>query len=390
MYHLPWHTARKVMLSIIKKLIELSAMDKNYIWTGLLILLAFVGPVHLEAQTCSGQLKINQIQVIGSHNSYKKAIDPRIYTYFAKQDTAFYRSLLQVQYEHIPPVAQLDLGLRNLEIDAYADPKGGKFSTPKIREMIPDLPTIDAKHAMDKPGFKVIHIPDIDYNSWYGGLEDCLLDLRRWSDENPEHAVVFVTFEAKDGKSTYSDAISFNEKLLNELDSLLLSTLGVDKLILPDDVRGNYPTLREAVEDGQWPTVREAAGKFLFILDDKARKRSLYIQNHPSLIGRVMFVNAEPQSPEAATFILNDPYREEIVKYVKEGYIVRTRADSETMEARNNDFSRFEKAKESGAQIITTDYYYKSNFFESNYFVRFGPNDYSRPNPVNIVKQNES
>jgi hypothetical protein len=66
---------------------------------------------------------------------------------------------------------------------------------------------------------------------------------------------------------------------------------------------------------------------------------------------------------------------------VKKGYMVRTRADSDTREARANDKSSFVAACASGAQIITTDYYYKSKFFTSDYVVSFENNTYIRKNP---------
>jgi len=63
---------------------------------------------------------------------------------------------------------------------------------------------------------------------------------------------------------------------------------------------------------------------------------------------------------------------------VKKGYMVRTRADSDTEEARANDRSSFQAACVSGAQIITTDYYYKSTFFASDYSVQFEGGKYMR------------
>jgi len=36
--------------------------------------------------------------------------------------------------------------------------------------------------------------------------------------------------------------------------------------------------------------------------------------------------------------------------------MVRARADAETKESRTDDYTKFEKAKESGAQVISTDY----------------------------------
>ncbi|HSI74465.1 MAG TPA: Ca2+-dependent phosphoinositide-specific phospholipase C [Lunatimonas sp.] len=60
------------------------------------------------------------------------------------------------------------------------------------------------------------------------------------------------------------------------------------------------------------------------------------------------------------------------------GYMVRTRADADTREARENDYNRFEKAMESGAQVITTDYYIPSKLFKSDFKVVFDDGSYER------------
>src|SRR5690606_7613631 len=96
----------------------------------------------------------------------------------------------------------------------------------------------------------------------------------------------------------------------------------------------------------------------------------------------LMFINAEPGTPEAAVLIRNNAKLPEIRKLVKRGYIIRTRADSDTREARANDRSSFEAACRSGAQIITTDYYHKSTYFDSDYQVSFDGGKYVRLNPV--------
>ena len=143
-------------------------------------------------------LKINEIQVIGSHNSYKKAILPEVYNYLSERDSMNF--LPRIQYEHIPIPQQLDLGLRNLEIDVYADSKGGKYAHPKILDFVKTTQPFDPDKKMNKPGYKMIHITDIDYMTWYYTLEDCLKDLKKWSDANPNHTPVFITLEPKDGK----------------------------------------------------------------------------------------------------------------------------------------------------------------------------------------------
>jgi hypothetical protein len=325
-------------------------------------------------------LPINKIQVIGSHNSYKKAIDPALFKLFMQKDSA---NASKIDYEHIAIDKQLDLGLCNLEIDVYADEKGSRFAHPKGLEMAKQQP-YNTDGVMDKPGFKVLHIPDLDFRTQFATLAEGLQQLKRWSDAHPNHNPVFITLEAKDATAKATDADQTNkltEAIFTELDQTMRNNLGTKNILTPDMVRGAYTTLNDAVTRGSWPTLKAARGKFLFILDDKASKRDLYVSGHPSLKGRVMFVNAEACSPEAAWMIRNNPKDAEIPKLVKSGYIIRTRADNDTQQARKNDYSDFVAAEKSGAQIITTDYYLKSTHFKSDYVVNFSGQKYFRRNP---------
>jgi len=327
-------------------------------------------------------LPINKIQVIGSHNSYKKAIDPALFRLFQQRDSV---SAGKIDYEHIPMADQLDMGLLNLEIDIYADEQGGRYAHPKGLEWAKGQAPYDPGGVMMRPGFKILHIPDLDFRSDALTLKQCLAGLRSWSDKHPDHYPVFITLEAKDGVShkDLTESEPFTPALFDELDKVLEEGLGKEHLITPDVVRGQYATLESAVLSGNWPTLKAAKGRFLFILDDHDRKRDMYIAGHPSLKGRVLFVNAEAGTPEAATMIRNDPAMPEIKSLVEKGYIIRTRADADTKEARMNDKTDFIAACNSGAQIITTDYYRKSTHFKSDYVVSFdGTNKYLRLNPV--------
>src|SRR5690606_29621533 len=84
---------------------------------------------------------INKIQVIGSHNSYKIAIESNLLEALAKLDTT--NSVYGLQYEHIAIEKQLDMGLRNLEIDIHADSEGGKYAHPKGRDFEPPIAPYD-------------------------------------------------------------------------------------------------------------------------------------------------------------------------------------------------------------------------------------------------------
>jgi len=328
-------------------------------------------------------LPINKIQVIGSHNSYKKSIDPALFKFLQKKDSV---ALNGIDYEHIALADQLNIGLCNLEIDVYSDEKGGKYAHPKGLDLVKGQPEFDPKGEMMAPGFKVFHVIDIDFRSQCLTFKDGLQQLKAWSDAHPDHNPIFITIEPKDGEPKNPDFTKpepFTEKTFDALDREFRDYLGEKNIITPDKVRSKYATLNEAVTKGNWPTLKQARGKFLFLLDAKDHKRGLYIQGHPSLKGRILFANAEPGTPEAAMMIRNDPNDMQIPQLVKQGYIIRTRSDADTKQARRNDRSDFIAAQNSGAQIITTDYYQKSTHFKSDYVVYFeGQDKYFRANPL--------
>src|SRR5262249_7886600 len=165
----------------------------------------------------------------------------------------------------------------------------------------------------------------------------------------------------KDDSSSGSEFVpllKFDGAAFDAWDAEILSGLGREKLITPDDVRGNYPSLEAAVLAQAWPSLESARGKFLFVLDEEGQKRDSYIDGHPSLRGRVMFTNSAEGHPEAAFRIVNEAKQDTAyIQYlVRSGYYVRTRADADAVEARKNDYSRWQAALISGAQIISTDY----------------------------------
>lgn len=355
----------------MKIVLQLSAL------AGILLLAAFTKPAE--------PLRLNQVQVIGSHNSYKQAIDPKLFRVLQKADSA---SMSKIDYEHLSLSEQLNKGLLALEIDVYADTQGGKYAHPKGLDLAPGQAPYDAAGLMKQPGFKVFHIQDLDYRSNAPTFKLALQELKKWSLAHPTHHPVFITMNAK------SEALPrpgltvpepFTAAVFDALDQEIRDNLGADQLLTPDQVRGTYPTLESAVLHHSWPTLAAAQGKFVFVLDELGEKRATYIQGHPSLRGRVLFADAEPGTPEAAIHILNNAKQDQaaIKSLVEKGYIIRTRADSDTQEARRNDPSSFAAAQQSGAQIISTDYYLPSTHFQSPYVVSFAGGKYFRLNPVN-------
>jgi hypothetical protein len=67
---------------------------------------------------------------------------------------------------------------------------------------------------------------------------------------------------------------------------------------------------------------------------------------------------------------------------VKAGFMVRTRADAETIQARRNDTSMREAAFTSGAQYISTDYMWAEPRFPGGYAVRMPKGVIAGCNPV--------
>ncbi|HLP53300.1 MAG TPA: Ca2+-dependent phosphoinositide-specific phospholipase C, partial [Chitinophagales bacterium] len=153
-------------------------------------------------------------------------------------------------------------------------------------------------------------------------------------------------------------------------------------VITPDQVRGSYSTLDEMATANAWPLLSSCRGKVLFAMEGGAVEN--YLVNHTALKGRVMFVYSEPGRPEAAFVKRNASTRdkEKIKELVKKGYIIRTRSDAETWEARNNDYTNMNSAFESGAQITSTDFYQPDLRF-STFCVQFPGGGAGRANPIN-------
>lgn len=331
-------------------------------------------------------LRLNEMQVIGSHNSYKPGIEPALWNLLYVKDSA---RLTALQYGHIPLTAQLDLGLRNLELDVVHDPKGGRYASPKGLQLLKDAgetPLLfDSAGDLKKPGLKVFHMPDVDFRSHHLLFKDCLRELRNWSKLHPGHLPVIITMNAKDGEEKgLAPLLPFTKEALDSIDLEIKSVFTGNELITPDLVRGNSYSLEEAILKNGWPLLDKIAGRFLFVLDETGARLAAYKKDHPGLKGKTLFVTETAGNPEAAFMIINNPVAdgEKIKALVQKGYMVRTRADANTLEARNNDYRMFYAAMHSGAQVITTDYYLPSQYFPSAYKVIFNNGGYTRKNPV--------
>lgn len=308
-----------------------------------------------------GPPRMNDIQVVGSHNSFKRRIPAAVMAEVRRRDPATAAAL---DYDHLPLADQLDRGVRQLELDIFADPAGGRYADPKGEALAKAAgePTGFDRAAMRRPGFKVFHVPDVDYLSTCVTFRGCLRDIDAWSRAHPDHLPIMVTINAADlpsGRAGITDPLPLTAPLLDALDAEVRDVLGPERLVTPDDVRGSARTLRDAVRAHGWPTLARARGKIWFVLDVRAAVGDLYRAGHPSLAGRPIFGWYDAKEPEAAVSIVQDPLVDgaTIRAAVRDGVIVRTRTDADTVEARTGDHRKADAAIASGAQAVSTDYY---------------------------------
>jgi hypothetical protein len=331
-------------------------------------------------------VSLNQVQVLGTHNSYHIQPDPMLITLYLLFD----EEVIQWEYTHRPLDEQFEqLGIRQIELDVFADPMGGLYAEPFGFQWL--LYDFEARiPELEAPGSKVLHVQELDYDTTCRTLVECLAVVKDWSDARPGHLPIMIMIEAKDDlvpdplDLDFVVPIEFGPAEFDDLDAEIRSVFPPEQLITPDDVRGSAPTLEEAVQTRGWPTLSKSRGRILFALDNGGSKRQAYLEDHPSLMGRVLFTNSTPGEPDAAFVKVNDPLADpdRIPGLVRDGYIVRTRADANTLEARDNDTERRDAALASGAQYVSTDYR-EPNLAFSEYQVTLPDGAPGRCNPVN-------
>jgi hypothetical protein len=257
-------------------------------------------------------LRIHQLQAMGTHNSY----------HVSSGD-----SVKDLDYTHRPLPDQLDSGARQFELD------------------------LNFKQPTDP--IEVHHLALLDPGTTCPLLKDCLQALRGWSDAHPQHHVLYVMLEFK---TPYNAVLGL--ALLDALEQEIVAVWPRERIVAPDDVQGDAPTLREGLAAGGWPTIEASRGKILLVLHDSGSWRGNYVE--AGLAGHLLFPDAfgELELPYAAVHTLNDPTGDaaKITAALDAGHLVRTRADSENVEPFAGDYTRAMAALASAATFISTDY----------------------------------
>ncbi len=306
----------------------------------------------------TGPLRINQQQLLGTHNSYH--IAPDAFTMAAISSVAGDEAKA-IDYTRRPLAEQLEqLGVRHLELDCYLDPEGTLYRSPLAVTMAKvagaRVPPFDPEGRLGKPGIKLLHSPDFDFRTTNETLRDALAEVKAWSDAHAWHVPIFLLLELKSDSFSGSQPLPWEGNAFAALHHELLDVWPRERMLTPADVQGGAVTLREAVEGIGWPAVDGHRGKVAFLLDNEGAERDRYLAATDDT--RLLFVSVPREHPLAAWMKRNDPVGQEaeIRELVRDGFLVRTRADAGTVEARENSTRRRDLAIATGAQLISTDY----------------------------------
>lgn len=342
----------------------------------------------LNEENADDCIRLNQIQVLGTHNSYHVEPSGELIALLDRYEKGWADGLI---YSHRTLTHQLEeLGIRQFELDIFADPAGGHYARPSGALLTGDETYVDHPEML-QPGYKVIHGLDVDYRTTCFTFTSCLTEIRDWSLQNTNHLPIMILVELKGGTDradrgpvTFVTPVQIDEVLIHDIDKEIRSVFEDDHILTPDKVRAHYSTLEEAIKTEGWPTLSESRGKILFALDNTNVLRDYYMAGSEGLEGRVMFTSSEPGEPTAAFIKMNDAIGsyEVIRERSAAGYVIRTRSDIPVQEAKTGDTTRREAALTSGAHFVSTDYPEVSPF-GSGYQVRL-PDAVSpgRCNPV--------
>ncbi len=259
-------------------------------------------------------LRMHHIQAVGTHNSYHA-------------EPALGRP--EWDYRHAPLWEQAAFqGVRQFELDLYWND--------------------------DRDGYDVFHIPALDPISSCPTLRDCLWAQRVWSDSAPGHHPIVTLLEVKDG-SVEDDDVA---ERLAAIEAVLLDVWERERLLTPDDVRGDSDTVRDALEPDGWPVMRGLRQRAIYVLHARGPWREVYTQGGEDVVGNLIFQDAygDLDAPYAAIHSMNDPFNGAISGVVAAGHLVRTRADADVVEPANNDTRKRDAALASGAHFVSTDF----------------------------------
>jgi hypothetical protein len=265
---------------------------------------------------------LNEVRYLATHNSYKQygsAAGKLMISLVSGKNEA---DLLKYAYR--PLTAQLEQGIRSFELDV------------RLRKNV----------------FEAVHVPLVDNMSNVTDLALGLEELRLFSDHNPDHFPVITIFEFKNDWMFLDPALQdIGDEELRAFDAMLNRVFG-GKLYGPSDFLADTgaASIGDALAAG-WPDLDRLAGKFIFVMHP-GPIADLYAALDASGRRAGMFLAGDDVPRPGAAFIIhNEPDVAAIAALVDRGYMVRTRLD----DALVFDAGRYQRALDSGAQILSSD-----------------------------------
>jgi hypothetical protein len=280
-------------------------------------------------------LRLNHMQVKGTHNSYHQ--EPPL---------VFHESH---GYSHPPLDAQMeDHGVRAFEIDVH----------------------------LESGVVTVYHILFIDEETSCATFTQCLEVIKGWSDVNMGHLPIMVWIEVKEetGGGAFND--------LTILDDLIHDVFPSERLLTPDDVRGDHASLRDALEDEGWPTLGEVRDRAMFMVLNGGSGTDAYTLDGQTLEGRTMFMGAGPDqfdAPWAGVAKINDPGSSHVPEAHAKNILVASNgcgAGDDAVDCA----ARLETALTSGVQMYKDDFLQPTD--DMSYWLDFPDGNPARCNAV--------
>jgi hypothetical protein len=271
----------------------------------------------------TSEIRLNEIQMLASHNSYKKKGVPLGKLFVGLGDSFEEANALKYGYQDL--TKQFSLGIRSMEFDL----------------------------RLRKTSFMLTHVPLVDNSSVAPDFSKALEEMRLYSVHNPNHLPIIILMEIKDDWMILDHALQVMDTTdLENLDELIRLKLG-NTLFTPSQMMQEGMGLKASIDAQGWPTVESLLGKIIIVLHPGSFT-DRYASLDPTNRSQTMFIGLNHTSLEReyASFVVhNEPEVDVIQAMVQDRLIVRTRLDDRLV----FDEDRYQRGISSGAQILTTD-----------------------------------
>lgn len=287
----------------------------------------------------------DRVQSIATHNSYAlapNALQSLVLGVIEPGESE------RLAYNHPPLWDQLELGVRSLELDVRVHSDGALRNT--------HVPLI--ANASNAPDFAL-------------GLEEIAL----WSESHPGHLPITVLVEFKSDYAFLDPSLAeWSQDTVPLVDTAVGDAFG-ERLLSPGELEGEA-----------WPRVGQLRDRVMVIMHPGE-----VVGDYESLPGegRTMFVASASGMQSGVSgprFVVhNEPDSAPIADLIESGAVVRTRADADL----ERDAARRDRAFDSGAQIVSTDFPGSVPDVAGGYSVVFAEGALARIDPARMPTAGE-